>query len=733
MNKTTPSTFSLPLRPLWPWAVLLCGSLCTFAAWFQLRKVEQVRLQGLQNAQANAVVAQLEGRMKTLEEVLLGAAGYLGRGALPTRLEWHNHVEGLHVVRDYPGIQGLGFAEWIPQGRLPAHLERLRKEGFPGYAVIPGGPLAPAPEGCSSIIYLEPMDARNQQAFGRDMFAETGRRVAMVRARDQGLVSLSAPVRLFQEGNTDVQVGTLLYAPVYREHAPLNTVTERRSAFRGWVYIPFRMKDLLQATLSRDLGTLHCQLFDGKDTERASLLFGDAPSATSLGTCQGMAKSFEVAGRIWTMQLNANSGFYDAAGRKTRWEILAGGLIVSFLLFRWLAILQRAEGQARLLAELRGEALRATESRFQALFDKAPVGMAIVDSGTGRFLSVNPRLGQILGYTAADLLTRTFLEVTHPDHLEADWASVQALAAGTLSEYQKEKRYLHRDGHVVWGRLMVARLSSASGEAPSHLVVVEDISEVRETMAALRASEQHFRALFENNPAVKLIIDPWNGRIMEANPAAAAFYGWTRDELLGLSIQDLHAHSLDTFFGAMAQAQLEGRGSFASVHRLASGSQREVEVHASSIEWGERTLLVCIIQDVSSRVAAEAALRLCEARINRVGEQLTSGFIYQYALSPRQSPRFLSLSAGVEPVCGVRPEEVLADPKLLMGRIDPAMLSDYLKAEYESARDLTRFAMDLRCQRPNGAWRWLRIRSMPRVEGDGTVVWDGLATEVTGV
>jgi len=96
--------------------------------------------------------------------------------------------------------------------------------------------------------------------------------------------------------------------------------------------------------------------------------------------------------------------------------------------------------------EARTRDLQRSESRFRLLFEQAPLGIAMVDSASGRFLAVNPRLGEIFGYAAEELLDATYQAVTHPDHLEEGLRLVAALRAGTVAEVQEEKRYLHRPG-----------------------------------------------------------------------------------------------------------------------------------------------------------------------------------------------------------------------------------------------------------------------------------------------
>ncbi len=127
-------------------------------------------------------------------------------------------------------------------------------------------------------------------------------------------------------------------------------------------------------------------------------------------------------------------------------------------------------------------ALRESEMRFRAIFAGAAIGIVLVDLA-GRPVETNPAIERMLGYTRAELRGMVFTAVTHPDDVSADWALFAALVAGRRDAYQMEKRYLHKDGHVVWGNL-TASLVRDENETPQFTIgMVEDITE-RKRMAA---------------------------------------------------------------------------------------------------------------------------------------------------------------------------------------------------------------------------------------------------------
>src|SRR5215204_1818661 len=150
------------------------------------------------------------------------------------------------------------------------------------------------------------------------------------------------------------------------------------------------------------------------------------------------------------------------------------------------------------ITERRGieEVLRESEERFRATFEHAAIGAAQVGVD-GRWLRVNQRLAEIVGYEPEELLQTTFQQITHPDDLERDLAQMRRLLADELRTYTIEKRYLRRDGSLVWVNLTVSLVRNASGEPIYFIAAVEDISgrkKAQEERDLLLIKEQLARA-----------------------------------------------------------------------------------------------------------------------------------------------------------------------------------------------------------------------------------------------
>src|SRR5438067_616500 len=123
------------------------------------------------------------------------------------------------------------------------------------------------------------------------------------------------------------------------------------------------------------------------------------------------------------------------------------------------------------------EALERSEARFRRLFDASPIGLAVTDAGLC-FLRVNAAYCEMVGYEEKELIGRSFTMVTHPADVGAHAGLAQRVLAGEIPSYDIEKRYVRRDGEVIWGLLRGTGVHETDGSFV-HLAMVEDISEVR--------------------------------------------------------------------------------------------------------------------------------------------------------------------------------------------------------------------------------------------------------------
>ncbi|MDP1801358.1 MAG: PAS domain S-box protein [Bacteroidota bacterium] len=140
-----------------------------------------------------------------------------------------------------------------------------------------------------------------------------------------------------------------------------------------------------------------------------------------------------------------------------------------------------------------------SESEMNQLFERSFIGMAVV-SLNGRWLKVNTHLCEILGYSKEELLQKTFNDVTHPDDHEIGSSQAKLLIAGEAEHFEIEKRYIHKQGHIVYVLLNSALIKDEKGAPKYFISQTKDISSLKRSVEALRLSEEKFRSIFEKAP-----------------------------------------------------------------------------------------------------------------------------------------------------------------------------------------------------------------------------------------
>jgi len=125
------------------------------------------------------------------------------------------------------------------------------------------------------------------------------------------------------------------------------------------------------------------------------------------------------------------------------------------------------------------EVFREGAKRFRAIFDQAPVGIAIIESHSGRFKNINASYCQIVGYSKEEMLNQTFQDITHPDDLQADLDHMQHLLNGQITTFRMKKRYFRKNGQIVWVHLTCVPLWLNPEDPHLHLAMVEEIASRR--------------------------------------------------------------------------------------------------------------------------------------------------------------------------------------------------------------------------------------------------------------
>jgi two-component system cell cycle sensor histidine kinase/response regulator CckA len=251
-------------------------------------------------------------------------------------------------------------------------------------------------------------------------------------------------------------------------------------------------------------------------------------------------------------------------------------------------------------------ALRESEEKYRATFNNAAVGMDLVDSA-GRFVQVNETLSNLLGYAPEELLSLSVFDVTHPEDLQRSKEGIDALTQGKTQSYRLEKRYLRKDGTVVWADTSLSAIRGEDGQHRATVGVIMDITDRKKTEDVLLRL-----ATAVEQAAETIVITDTDGNILYANPAFERTTGYSRSDALGKNPRIIKSGKHDdVFYRHMWQTISGGKvwsGRF--VNRKKDGTLFEEEATISPIkdDAGRVVNYVAVKRDVTKEVSLHAQL-----------------------------------------------------------------------------------------------------------------------------
>lgn len=203
---------------------------------------------------------------------------------------------------------------------------------------------------------------------------------------------------------------------------------------------------------------------------------------------------------------------------------------------------------------------------FKALFDQDAFGVALraVDPRQSRWLEVNKKFCRILGYSREELLQLTSVEISYPEEQDDAVEYNELLLSGRLKSYSREKRYMHKDGHVVWASVWLSAVHDSTGQPTMIISVINDVSDRKRTEEALKNSEERFRAFIDASPSAILLKDT-AGHYVHAN---RRWHEWFNPEA-----QEIKGKVVDDFYPADHAAIIEAQDALV----LSSGKSIEIE------------------------------------------------------------------------------------------------------------------------------------------------------------
>ena len=365
--------------------------------------------------------------------------------------------------------------------------------------------------------------------------------------------------------------------------------------------------------------------------------------------------------------------------------------------------------------------LEESRSRYSDLYDFAPIGYLTLDE-LGIIREANLTASRQLDTERSQLIGRHFASVLGMVDREAFLRHLK-LVLKDQGPQTCELRMQRKDGEEFFIFLESVFHQDAEGRSLCRTAFT-DITERRQAETALKESEARYRSLFTHNHAVMLLLDPATGDIVDANPAAGAYYGCTHAELMARNITDINLLPRDQVLQEMQRAMSLQCRQFFFQHRLTGGDVRHVEVYSGPVCLQGRDLLYSIIHDITARRQAEEALRRKQEELQIILDSVPALIFYK-----DKENRFIRTNKALAEAMGLPPGEM--DGKSMFD-LYPSQAEEYYKADQEVISSGNPKRNIVEPLETTKGVRWVRTDKIPRRDDQGNIVGViGFAVDIT--
>lgn len=357
------------------------------------------------------------------------------------------------------------------------------------------------------------------------------------------------------------------------------------------------------------------------------------------------------------------------------------------------------------------EDLRENEQQFRAIFEQAAVGVAMIDSNTGRFLRVNQRACEIARLSQEEMMHETFMDITHPDDLQRDLDQMEELKKGKISTFTMEKRYLHPDGTITWINLTVSPMWSP-GETPTrHIAVVEDITARKQIELELAHTADLLLRTGEIAKIGGWEIDLRTQKLTWSLETSRLFEMDTPEAPSVETAINYYAPEARPIIRAAVNSAIEKGTPYDLELRVISAKGRSfwARSQGSPVYEGHQIIkLIGTFQDISDKKEADLALRESEEKFRAIFDQAAVGV----AIRDSFTGKFLNINDRYCEIIGLPRKKILE--RSFMDFVHPDDLQIDLE-QMQKLRDgkISHFTMEKRYLRAKGTVVWVSLTVSP--------------------
>lgn len=267
---------------------------------------------------------------------------------------------------------------------------------------------------------------------------------------------------------------------------------------------------------------------------------------------------------------------------------------------------------------------------FNAMFQQSAIAMAITRLD-GRFLYINASFCDLFGYKKEELINETYKEITHVDDIGEYIQKSEKLLTGEIQYYQMEKRYLHKQGHVIWGLLNVNFIYDELGEHKFIMGQIQNISDKKEMELKLIESEKNYRLIAEN-ASDRIIVLNHDWKYKYISPSLTSQLGFKRGELIGFTPLDLLYDDDKPIFEDALKTVIQSINSVSITYRIKHKNGHYIWTEASlkcicNSDDNNSNEILLICRDITERKKIELKLNETNERIQSILESISDGFV----------------------------------------------------------------------------------------------------------
>lgn len=403
------------------------------------------------------------------------------------------------------------------------------------------------------------------------------------------------------------------------------------------------------------------------------------------------------------------------------------------------AALVRAFRRSQAEQERSGRILRESEERFRKSFEEGPIGMALVGLDF-RFMKVNSRLCQMLGYSEDEMKNLTFPDITYPDDISSDVELAGRMFRGEIPNYRSEKRYIKKNGEVLWIGLNASVVRDEAGNPLYGMAMIEDVHERKKTLEALSRSEQEaqkrlteIEQIYKYAPVGLFIFDR-EYRFLRINERMAEINGIPIEENIGKSMWEVVPDLADNLKEVYRPIFERGEPVLnVEVHgRTPKAPDIDRDWIASYFpfksETGEVIGLIGAVLEITDRKRAEDALRESEWKFRILTETIEDVFW----MSTPGVTRMIYTSPGYEKIWQMSRDSLYENPKSLLERVhseDQKRLGEVIREFHSKGKP---YQCEYRIFQPDNEVRWILERGFPAYDEKGELIcMAGTCTDFT--